>query len=348
MQPPEGIDVPRQWLTETVPPHFKVLAGAAVRGKGAPSTSSRSVHSMRSVPQQGQRPTTPSPSQASMSPPPDVKRTRGRDHPTPSAHSFPSFSRSSAGQSHSIPSVARLAFSAARGSAQGSNCFQLPATPSVHTVIGKSKKARKTLAHVGQGSEATPSVHSLVRPRGENTGEKKLVSHASEAIPSVHTLVGGTGVENQKVDFESLFVASGSSSSSKPEVGHVSGNTCNTWQDALGMFQAIQGGLQQNLMQDRQVAVLQSCVLLCSSLTRSVNNALAEALDGETSVKMSPQATALQVPASEVRTLRKRLQGKQPDPMPAKDEDAGEVPKPSQTPERDSSSSTVLLEVKFV
>ena len=61
---------------------------------------------------------------------------------------------------------------AAKGSTQGSNCSQSPATPSVHTVIGKSKKARKTLAHVGQGSEATPSVHSLVRPRGENTGEK--------------------------------------------------------------------------------------------------------------------------------------------------------------------------------
>ena len=144
----------------------------------------------------------------------------------------------------------------------------------------------------------------------------------------MHTLVGGTGVENQKVDFESLFVASGSSSTSKPEVGHVSGNTCNTWQHAVGMFQAIQGGLQQNLMQDRQVGVLQSCVLLCSSLTRSVTNALAEALGVETSVTMPPQATALQVPASEVRPLRKRLQGKQPDPMPAEEEDTGEVPKP--------------------
>eukprot|EP00435_Cladocopium_sp_Y103_P015649 s410_g3.t2 len=76
VQPPAGANVPKQLLTETVPPHYKVLAGAALRGTGASSTSSPSVHSMRSVLPLCAHDENKSPANARMSPPPGVKRSR--------------------------------------------------------------------------------------------------------------------------------------------------------------------------------------------------------------------------------------------------------------------------------
>lgn len=101
-----------------------------------------------------------------------------------------------------------------------------------------------------------------------------------------------------------MIEAGGASSSSTDRPS--SGKACETWQEAQGLLHAIQVGLQADLLKDRKIGVLQSRLLMCSSFTRSVNDALAQAFGAE---KAQEQTQPVKTPWV---LKQKRLWGKHP------------------------------------
>ena len=283
---PHGVDIPRGWLRETVHPTKANLEGAGKR-------------KARGLEMEDTEPSTP---------PPSVLRTpKGSGASvagslaTPSLHTVvhtPVAASVSHKQNGGIRGKQKLDTLEPQGAVdvkeQGkenpaSRDTASQATPSVHTVVACGNENRKRIG------SATPSVHTVVE--------------SSDGLKDVATALVYKGVVGKEHEFAETSVSSlletggdSSGSTDRPLIG----KTCETWQEAQGLLQTIQAGLRADLLKDRKIGVLQSCLLMCSSLTRSVNDALAQAFDVETPEE---QTKVDKVP----RLLKpRRLRGKQP------------------------------------
>ena len=137
VQAPPGVTVPRQWLSETVPPHYKVLAGAAALD-------------------------------VSEVPPSSPACTSSLEPRTPSVHSLGGSPSSLRGWGE----VESAPVSVSAPSVQGQDGFpavELGCGSPLRGGVGLVASSSGHVASPGRSCPATPSVHSLplllVRPR---------------------------------------------------------------------------------------------------------------------------------------------------------------------------------------
>ena len=220
------------------------------------------------------------------------------------------------------PSV--LAGAAKRLSASGALSSRV--TPSVRSLqsrpsVGNIEPVKDVNNQVtfkentARSSVKTPSVHTLKEAtdslpdkglRVETNVDKSWVVRGAEfkVAPSVHTIQSGQTL----LALKSGEQEPSSSSGSKVAGSHVEDVSCHTWTEALRLLQKVQNNINMQNLREGSVGVLQSCLLLCSSLTRDLNDELAKAIEA---TKVDEDRICIPQTG---QVKRKRLWMKQPPP----------------------------------